>query len=306
MTCCAVSPTSWPSTLQLARSLRACGSAIGSRSGRVGAEPTAAELLQDRLGHDRARRVVRAQEQHVERRGHAFVLLGKRGKQARNIAAQLGTAAAAGLGQEREQPAQPAIRTAWMICRPCRVDCVRPARSSAARWKESVDDGRPSRVRDFSRRQAVRPLGDQQPHQVEPGLLRERRKGSSGFRCFHLSRMAEMTLLNKAGWRRSGRFQPQNRLCHRKFKGRVMSSSAGVGMIRRQQSLLPRCWEARGHFRLSIRPHARTQCSDHHRQHQCGCDGLIGLRALGQKPDAVVALMRGDVGARQPEGFSNS
>ena len=30
-------------------------------------------------------------------------------------------------------------------------------------------------------------------------------------------------------------------------------------------------------------------------------DGLVGRRAFGQKPDAVVALKRCDVGARQPD-----
>ena len=158
---------------------------------------------------------------------------------------------------------------------------------------------------DFARRQAVRAFGDQQPHQVEPGLLRERRKGSGGFRCFHLSRMAEMTLLNKAGRRRSGPIPAPESAVSSKIQRSGDGSSAGVGMIRRQQSLLPRCWEARGAFPPSIRPPARAQCSDHHRQHRCGCDGLVGQRALGQKPDAVVALKRGDVGARQPEGFSN-
>ncbi len=41
---------------------------------------------------------------------------------------------------------RPATRTAWTICRPCRVDWVRPARSSAERWNDSVEEGTPRRA----------------------------------------------------------------------------------------------------------------------------------------------------------------
>ena len=46
---------------------------------------------------------MRAEKQHVECRGHALILFGQWGKQARDIAAQLGTAAATGFGQKAEQ-----------------------------------------------------------------------------------------------------------------------------------------------------------------------------------------------------------
>ena len=63
---------------------RACAitSGIGSGgrvgAGGIGAESPAADLVQDCLGHDRAGGVARAQEQHVECRGHAVVLLRER------------------------------------------------------------------------------------------------------------------------------------------------------------------------------------------------------------------------------------
>ena len=91
----------------------------------------------------------------------------------------------------------PVMRTACTICRPWRVDCVRPARSRAARWKESVDEGTAEPGGDLAGGQAAGSLGDQQPHQVEPGLLRERREGSGGFRCFHCSRFSRNDWLGK-------------------------------------------------------------------------------------------------------------
>ena len=54
--------------------------------------------------------------------------------------------------ERRATAAGPANRTAWMICRPWRVDWVRPARSSAARWKERVEAG-------TARRAAMSPAG---------------------------------------------------------------------------------------------------------------------------------------------------
>src|SRR5262249_33285888 len=44
--------------------------ALGLATSAVGTEFTCTELVQDRLGHDRARRVAGAQEQNVERIGH--------------------------------------------------------------------------------------------------------------------------------------------------------------------------------------------------------------------------------------------
>ena len=73
---------------------------------RVGAERSAADLLEDGLRHDRARRIARAQKQHVERWGHRASLLGDAGQQAGDVAAELRMAAAAGLGQEGDEVAQ--------------------------------------------------------------------------------------------------------------------------------------------------------------------------------------------------------
>src|SRR6516164_5712869 len=49
-------------------------SALRLAARTVGMELTGAELVQDGLGHDRARRVAGAQEQNVERMGHRYLL----------------------------------------------------------------------------------------------------------------------------------------------------------------------------------------------------------------------------------------
>src|SRR5262249_56673549 len=49
-------------------------SALRLAARTVGMEFTGAELVQDGLGHDRARRVAGAQEQNVERMGHRYLL----------------------------------------------------------------------------------------------------------------------------------------------------------------------------------------------------------------------------------------
>jgi len=60
-----------------------------------------AVLFENGFGHNRARRIVRAEKQHVESRCHALILI--QGKQACEIAAQLGPAAAAGFSEKAEQ-----------------------------------------------------------------------------------------------------------------------------------------------------------------------------------------------------------
>src|SRR5476649_682417 len=73
---------------------------------RVGFELALADLVQDRLCHERACRIVRAQEQHVESRVHVILFWKVIGKKARKIAAELRPSRAAGLGQDAEQGAQ--------------------------------------------------------------------------------------------------------------------------------------------------------------------------------------------------------
>jgi hypothetical protein len=85
-------------------------SGIGPRAGwepaRIGVELAAAEPVEDRLCHQRARGVAGAQEQDIEGGGHGSVLRKVVGQEPREVAAQVGAAAAAGLGEKAEQRAQ--------------------------------------------------------------------------------------------------------------------------------------------------------------------------------------------------------
>ena len=113
---------------------------------------------------------LRAQEQHVEGGGHAFVL-GAGGEQTRDIAAQLRPAAATGLGQEPEQ--SPQARDPYGVDDlPALPGGLGQARSLERREVKRQGRGRarPSASQSPPRVILTRP-GDQQPHQVEPGLL---------------------------------------------------------------------------------------------------------------------------------------
>src|SRR4051812_12942024 len=73
---------------------------------RVGVELAAPDLVEDRLRHQRAGGIVRAQEQDVECSGHGLVFRWVVGQEAREVAAKLGATAATGLGEEAKQRAQ--------------------------------------------------------------------------------------------------------------------------------------------------------------------------------------------------------
>ena len=173
--------TSWP-TARSFSSTSGIGAAAGAsppnRRGIV-----AAEAVEDRLGHDRARRIAGAQKQHVEGRRHRLALLGNRRQQAREIAAQLRPAAAAGLGQEGEQLAQSGDphRVDDLPALPGRADQPRPFKA-AARWKDVVEAGISQRRREISR--AGNPLGPQpisRRRTSQPAFLAERAKNRGGF-----------------------------------------------------------------------------------------------------------------------------
>ena len=156
------------------------GDGIGP--GGPGTEPVAAEFLQDRLGHDRAGRVVRAQEQHVERRGHAWGLLGQWGKQARDVAAQFGTAAAAGLGQEAEQLPQPG-EAHGMDDLPALAGGLRQAGALERGQMERRGGGRKAEPgHEISGRQPIGPLCHEQAQQVEPCIHRQSGEDGSSLR----------------------------------------------------------------------------------------------------------------------------
>src|SRR5471030_1911186 len=73
---------------------------------RVGFELALADLVQDRLRHERACRIVRAQEQHVESRVHVILFWKVVGKKAGKITAEVWPSRTAGLCQNAEQGAQ--------------------------------------------------------------------------------------------------------------------------------------------------------------------------------------------------------
>ena len=111
----------------------------GSRSRREGGELPGADLLQDRLGHDRAGGVAHADEEHVEAAvGHRRISLqagqGTGGKRR----AKLGPAAAAVVHQVVDQALDLAERDAVVDHWPSRCAAISPARSSTARWADSV------------------------------------------------------------------------------------------------------------------------------------------------------------------------
>jgi hypothetical protein len=154
-------------------------------------EAAGADPREDRLGHDRAGRVPCAQEQYVEGRGHGGALLGDRGQQARKVAAQLGPAGAAGLGQEAEQRAKRR--------EPGCVDHL-PAltggqHQAGTLQRAEVERGGRSRqaepVGDLAGRQPVRSTFDQQPQRRQTALLRQGGEDLDGGFDFHASNIME-------------------------------------------------------------------------------------------------------------------
>ena len=158
------------------------GGLVRVRSGRPGVEPPAAEFLHDRLGHDRTRRIVRAQEQHVEGRAHAFVLVGQGGQQAGQVAAQLRPAAAAGLGEEAQQPAQAGDPHGVDDLPPLPGGLGQPGPLQRGEMEGGRRGGQAEPGGKVTGRQAAGALGQQRAQQVEPGVHRQGGERSSGLR----------------------------------------------------------------------------------------------------------------------------
>jgi hypothetical protein len=158
--------------------------------GRVGIESAASDALQNGLCHDRARRIPRAEEQHIEGWGHIGVLLG--GKQAGDIAAQLWAPAATSLGQEADEFAQrddahgvddlPALAGGLGKSRP--FQCAQVERCRGA--------GQIQAIGDLAGGQAGRTGGDQQPQDGEACFLRQRGEDLRGCLNFHASSLVEI------------------------------------------------------------------------------------------------------------------
>ena len=125
---------------------------------------------------------MRAQEQHIEGRSHALILLWPWRQQGREIAAEPGAAAATGIGEEAEQLAQ-ADDTRSMDDLPALAGGLRQPRPLQRCEVKRGRGGRQAEpARKLARRQAGRAFGDQQAQEVEARILRQGGEGPGGIR----------------------------------------------------------------------------------------------------------------------------